>query len=135
MTTQQDDKSLGELVASATKDLGELVRTEVALAKAEVRREVKAAALGVGMFGAAGVLGHLMVIFLSIAAALGIGALIGDGWGFLIVGAVYGVVAGILVLVGKKSMTSMSPPRRTIKTVKDDLAWARHPTRPSTDAH
>ena len=129
MTSEQQDKSLGELVASATKNLGELVRTEIALAKAEVSREVKSAATGAAMFAAAGVMAHLMVIFLSIAAALGIGALIGNGWGFLIVGVVYGAVAGGLALFGKKSITSMGPPQRTIKTVKDDLAWARHPTR------
>ncbi len=131
MTMQQEDKSLGELVASATKDLTELMRTEVALAKAEVRREVKSMAKAGGMFGAAGVLGHVALLFLSIALALGIGALIGDGWGFLIVGALYGVVAGVLALTGKKSLTSLEPPRRTIRTVKDDLAWARHPTRPT----
>lgn len=129
MTTQQEDKSLGELVAAATKDLGELVRSEVALAKAEVRREVKSAATAGVLFGAAGFLGHLTLVFVSIAAALGIGALIGDGWGFLIVGGLYGVIAAGLALKGKGSMTAVAPPHRTIKTVKDDLAWARHPTR------
>ena len=129
MTTQQEDRSLGELVAAATKDLGELVRTEVALAKAEVRRELTSVAKAGGMFGAAAFLGHLTLIFLSVAAALGIGALIGDGWGFLIVGVVYAVLAAGLALLGKRSISSLQPPRRTIKTVKDDLAWARHPTR------
>ncbi|MDQ1727187.1 MAG: hypothetical protein QOK14_1232 [Frankiaceae bacterium] len=131
MTMQQEDKSLGELVASATKDLGELVRSEVALAKAEVRRELTSVAKAGAMFGAAGVLGHTALLFVSVAVALGIGALIGDGWGFLIVGFLYGGLAGILALVGKNSMTAMEPPHRTIKTVKDDLAWARHPTRPA----
>jgi len=131
MTIQQEDKSLGELVANATKNLGELVHTEIALAKAELRREVKAVAKGAGMFGGAGVLGGVAFLFVSIAIALGIGALIGDGWGFLIVGVLYGAVAGFLALKGKKSLSAMEPPHRTIKTVKDDLAWARHPTRPT----
>lgn len=126
---QQEDKSLGELVATATKDLGQLVRSEVALAKAEVTKEVKAAAKGGAMFGAAGYVGHLAVLFLSIALAFGIGALLSLGWGFLIVGVLYAATAAVLALKGKKSMQAMGKPERTIKTVKDDLAWARHPTR------
>ncbi|MCU1678817.1 MAG: putative rane protein [Frankiales bacterium] len=130
MTIQQEDRTLGELVASATKDMTELVRSEVALAKAEVRRELKSAAKAGALLGAAGFLGHFALLFVSVAAALGIGALIGDGWGFLIVGFAYGAIAGGLALLGKRSITSMGPPKRTVKTVKDDLAWARHPTRP-----
>ena len=129
MTLQQEDKSLGALVASATKDLSALLKGEVALAKAEIRHEAKAAIKGGAMLGAAGLVGYFSLLFLSVALALGIGALIGDGWGFLIVGGLYGVVGAVLAVTGKKSMSSMQPPRRTMKTVKADLAWARHPTR------
>ena len=125
------DKSLGELVATATKDLSLLVTQEVALAKAELKKEVAHAGKGAGMLGGAGFLGLFALIFLSIALAYAISWFgIGLGWGFFIVGMLYLVVAAVLALLGKKQLGKVGPPEKTIATVKDDVAWAKHPTRP-----
>jgi hypothetical protein len=125
------DRSLGELVASATRDLSALLRQEVELAKAEIKRDIAKAGKGAGLFSGAGVLGLLGALFLSIALAYGIAGLldISVGWGFLIVGVLYLVVAGVLALLGKKQLAQVGPPEKTIETVKDDIAWAKHPTR------
>ena len=124
------EKSLGELVATATKDLSVLVSQEVALAKAELKKEVAHAGKGAGMLGGAGLTGLFALIFLSIAAAYAISWFgIGLGWGFFIVGMLYLVVAGVLALLGKKQISKVGPPEKTIATVKDDVAWAKHPTR------
>jgi len=124
------EKSLGELVATATKDLSVLVSQEVALAKAELKKEVAHAGKGAGMLGGAGLTGLFALIFLSIAAAYAISWFgIGLGWGFFIVGMVYLVVAAVLALLGKKQISKVGPPEKTIATVKDDVAWAKHPTR------
>lgn len=120
--------SLGELVATATRDLSTLVHKEIELAKVEISGEVKKAGLGAGLFGGAGFLGFLATIFLSIALAFGIGHFTGLGWGFLIVGVLYLLLAGIFALIGKKQISKVGPPARTIETVKDDIAWAKHPT-------
>jgi hypothetical protein len=125
------EKSLGELVATATKDLSLLVSQEVALAKAELKKEVAHAGKGAGMLGGAGFLGLFALIFLSISLAYAISWFgIGLGWGFFIVGMLYLVVAGVLALLGKKQLGKVGPPEKTIATVKDDVAWAKHPTRP-----
>jgi hypothetical protein len=128
---EQSDKSLGELVAAATKDLSLLVTQEVALAKAELKKEVAHAGKGAGMLGGAGFLGLFALIFLSIALAYAISWFgIGLGWGFFIVGMLYLVGAAVLALLGKKQISKVGPPEKTIATVKDDVAWAKHPTRP-----
>ncbi len=125
------EKSLGELVATATKDLSVLVQQEVALAKTEIKKEVAAAGKGAGMFGGAGLTGLFALVFLSISLAYAISWFgIGLGWGFFIVGMLYLVVAGVLALLGKKQLSKVGPPEKTIATVKDDVAWAKHPTRP-----
>lgn len=128
---QTSDKSLGELVATATKDMSALLRQEVELAKAELKRDIAKAGKGVGLFSGAGVLGLLAVVFLSVALAYGIAGLfdISVGWGFLVLGVLYLVVAGVLALLGKKQISKVGPPEKTIATVKDDIAWAKHPTR------
>ena len=125
------EKSLGELVAAATKDLSVLVQQEVALAKTEIKKEVAAAGKGAGMFGGAGLTGLFALIFLSISLAYAISWFgIGLGWGFFIVGMLYLIVAGVLALLGKKQISKVGPPEKTIATVKDDVAGANHPTRP-----
>jgi hypothetical protein len=49
-----EERTLGQLVAQASDDLSGIVRAEIALAKAELRADVKNVAVGGGMFGAAG---------------------------------------------------------------------------------
>ena len=121
-TRPADDRSLGELVASATRDLSSLVHKEVELAKVEIKKDVAAAGKGAGLFGGAGLTGLFALLFLSAAAAYGIGALIGFGWGLLIVGLLYLVAAAVLGLSGKKKISQVGPPERTIETVKEDIA-------------
>ena len=123
-----DDRSLGELVASATRDLSQLVHKEVELAKVEIKKEVAAAGKGAGLFGGAGLTGLFALLFLSAALAYGIGSLIGFGWGLLVVGLLYLVAAAVLALSGKKKISQVGPPERTIETVKDDIAFAKSPT-------
>lgn len=129
--TAPSEQSLGELVATATRDLSTLVHQEVELAKVEIKREVVAAGKGAGLFGGAGVAGLFALIFLSIALAYGIGNLLGDppkvGLGFLIVGLIYLVAAGVLALTGKKKISQVGPPEKTIETVKDDVAMLKRP--------
>ena len=130
--TAPSEQSLGELVATATRELSTLVHKEVELAKVEIKREVVAAGKGAGLFGGAGFAGLFAMVFLSIALAYGIGNLLGDapklGLGFLIVGLIYLIAAAVLAVTGKKKISQVGPPEKTIATVKDDVAFLKHPT-------
>ncbi len=134
-TSPDRDASLGELVSQATKDLSSLVRQEINLAKVELKKEAVHAGMGAGMFGGAGFLALLAVIFLSIALAYALGRLVNLGTGFLLVGVLYLLVAGVLALLGKRSISKVGPPEKTLETVKDDVAWAKHPTTAPTRRH
>jgi hypothetical protein len=123
-----DDQSLGELVATMSRDLSVLVNREIELAKAELTEDIKRAGLGAGFLGGGGFLAYFGALFLSVAAGFGIHRLgLGLGWSFLIVAGVYFALAGLLAMAGIKSVSKVGPPRRTIATVKDDLKWVRHP--------
>src|SRR4051812_14097996 len=125
-----DDQSLGELVATVSRDLSLLVNREIELAKAEISADIKRAGMGAGFLGGGGFLAYFGALFLSVAAAFGIHGLgLGLGWSFLIVAGNYFVLAGVLGMAGVKSVRKVGPPRRTIATVKEDLAWVRHPRR------
>lgn len=118
-----EERTVGQLVAEATKDISEIVRAEVALAKAELAVSAKNGAVAGGLFGAAGYLGLLASILLTIAAAYGIAALgLAPGWAFLIVAVVLLLIAGLLALVGKSRVSKVGPPERAIRSTKQTIA-------------
>ena len=120
-----EDRTLGQLVSDASQDLSELVKYEMALAKAEIRDDVKHGAIGGGMFGAAGYFAFLASILLVIAAALGLAEAV-PGWlAFLIVAIVLLLVAGILALVGRGQFKKIKPPERAIRSAKQTIAAIR----------
>lgn len=125
--TATEDKSLGELVATATRDLSLLVHQEISLAKAEIKQDVTAAGKGAGLFGGAGFAGVLALVFLSISLAYGISSLgVPLGCGFFAVGGLYLLAAAVLALSGRKKIRRLSPPAEMTKqTVKDDVEMLR----------
>jgi hypothetical protein len=121
--TPGGERTLGQLVADASKDLSTIVRSEVALAKAELKRDVRAGVLGALMFVVAGVFAFLALILLLIAAAYGLVAAGLSPWlAFLIVGGALLLLGVLLVLVGKSRLGKISPPERTIRTSKETVA-------------
>ena len=127
-STQTPEQTLGALVVNASRDLSALVRGEIELAKAELRADARNGAAGAGMFGAAGFLALLAVVLLSIAAAYGLVALgLHPGWAFLIVAGVYLLVGALLVLIGKRTISKVGPPERTIRTSKDTASFLKSP--------
>ena len=118
-----EDRGLSELV----KDLGEqtatLVRQELELAKAELTQKGKTAGVGAGMFGGAGLFGFFAFAALTTAIIAALALAFDEVWpAALIVAAVYGVVAGVLALTGKKKVQQATPPvERTTQSVKADV--------------
>ncbi len=114
-----EEQSIGQLVAQASRDVSDLVRHEVALAKAELREDLKQGAVGGGLFGAAGYLTVLASILLTIAAAYGLRAAGLPAWAaFLVEAVALLVIAVLLALVGRAKMRSIGPPERAIRTTK-----------------
>lgn len=110
--------SVGELLSDISTDLSTLMRQEVALAKAELTQSAKQAGKGAGMFAGAGVAGHMVLLFISIALWWGIGNATGHGWSALIVAAIWAVIGAILASMGRKEMKNVTGVPRTTDTVK-----------------
>jgi hypothetical protein len=129
-TRSTGDETLGDLVATATRDLSVLVHKEIELAKTELAAEAKRAGIGAGFLGGAGFVGLFAFVFLSVAAALAIaeGADLPFWAGFLCIGATFGGLAGLLAIAGLGKVVKVRGPQRTIRTVRDDITWAKHPT-------
>jgi Putative Actinobacterial Holin-X, holin superfamily III len=124
----QDEESLGALFATASRDLSALVHGEIELAKAEIRVDVKNALTGGALFGAAGVLLILMLPILLISAAYGlVAAGLHPAVAFLVIAGALLVIAAVLAFIGKRSVSKVGPPKRTIRTGKDTAAFLKSP--------
>jgi uncharacterized membrane protein YqjE len=124
-----EQTSVGELIGNISNDLSTLFRQEVELAKVELKQEATKAGKAAGMLGAAGYAGHLAVLLLSFALVFALGNVMDWGWAALIVGAIWGIVAAVLFVNGRKKMKTVDPvPRRTTETLKEDAQWLKNPT-------
>jgi len=124
-----DQPSVGELVRQASEHASTLVRAEVELAKAELSDTVKRGGIGGGLLAAAGVIALFSVPFLFVVLAEGLVAIGLWRWlSYLIVWVLFLLIAGVLALVGRAQLKKVRKPERTLETVKDTAAWARHPT-------
>jgi hypothetical protein len=126
-TGNSNEKSASELLRDLSQQTGDLVRHEMELAKAELREKGKAAGMGVGMFGGAGLVALYAVGALTAAAILGL-AIVLDAWlAALIIGAAYGAIAGVLALTGKKKVEQATPPvpEQAIESTKEDVEWTK----------
>ena len=129
MTSQNGapERTLGQLVADATRDISSIVQSEIRLAKAEIGADVKKAGVGAGMFVGAGICAFLALILLLFAAAYGLVAAGLAPWlSFLIVGGVLLAVGAILAVIGKSAISKVKgKPERTIKNAQDTIAAMR----------
>jgi uncharacterized membrane protein YqjE len=126
-TSGQNDRSTAELLRELSEQTGDLVREEMELAKAELREKGKAAGLGAGMFGGAGLVALYAVGALTACVILAL-AIVVDAWlAALIVGVGYLALAGILALTGKKKVEQATPPlpEQAIESTKEDIEWTK----------
>jgi len=114
------DVSVGELIGSVTRDLSTLMRQELALARAELKQEAGRAGKAAGAFGGAGVAGHFVLLFLSLAVWAGLSTVMAAGWAALLVALVWAAIAGLLYTMGRSSMRQVDPtPQRTVETLSN----------------
>ncbi|MFI9360398.1 phage holin family protein [Kitasatospora sp. NPDC053057] len=115
----EGERSVGQLFAAATADLSALVHDEIALAKAEIKSDVKRGAAGSIFFVVAGVIGLAGIPMASIAIAFffhWLGAPL--GWSFAISFLLHVLVALLVAFVAVRIFKKMSKPERTIEGVQ-----------------
>ena len=106
------DPTIGALVIDASRDISTLISKEIELAKSELKVSVKHGGMGIGLFAAAGFLGLLAIIMLSVAFAYFIHMTGLDlAWCFLIVFGAYLLIAALLAFIGIKQVKKVKAPR------------------------
>jgi uncharacterized membrane protein YqjE len=121
-----DDRSLGELFGNLTSDLSALMRSEMELARVELKEEAAKAGKAAGLLGGGALAAYLAVTLLAFAAAWGLAEVVDAGWAFLIVGLIVGAIAAAIALKGRERLNAVEPvPEQTMQTLKEDARWAR----------
>jgi uncharacterized membrane protein YqjE len=118
----QDDKSLGDLVKDLAEDLSTLVRSEVALAKLEIRQTAANIGKVGALFSAALFCLLFALAFLLVTAVLALATVVQPWLSALIVAVVLLIAAGILGFMGKNGLEKIElVPTSTIESVKADV--------------
>lgn len=127
----QAPESLGELTARARRATQQLIAQEKELAMMELRVEGRKVGLGAVLLVGAGLIGYLGLLMVIVAASFAL-TYVGGGTpldvGFIATGITFLVTAGLAGMGGLLVARKLSGPRLTMRTLSDDLRWARHPT-------
>jgi uncharacterized membrane protein YqjE len=123
---KEPDKSLGDLLSELSGEFTGLLQTQIELAKIELRDEARQAGKTAGMFGGAAVAGYFALLLLSFAIAWALENVMDAGLAFLIVGAVYAIVAAVLYAQARTRARHLDlVPKQTVASLKEDMEWAK----------
>ena len=128
------DQSIGDLVSVAARDISQLVRYEIDLAKLELKDDAKRVGVGAGLLGVAVFAACLVLMLLCFAFAYGLNALGIWLWAaFLIVAGACVLIIGGAALIAWQLVRRVTGMRKTRTSLADDVSLLRH-RKPGTAA-
>jgi hypothetical protein len=126
----RDERPLGELFADLAREIGDLMRQELTLARTEMTQQAPRVGRNIGTLAVGGAVVYAGFLAL-VAAAILVLAAIGVPWWLsaLIVGVVVAAVGGLFV---QRSLAALRQtdlaPRRTMQTLRDDTQLVKERT-------
>ena len=121
------DTSIMDVIASAVRDAQDLVRGEIALAKAEARAEISRLGAGAAMLAGAAAAGLIGIVFLLATVAWAIAEL--ANWpvwaGLGIVTLLTLITTGVLAMAGLGRIRAERRMPLTVETMKENMQWMR----------
>jgi hypothetical protein len=128
--TRSDGRSIKQILQDIVNHVGDIIRSEVRLAKTEVRQDVTHYAKSSAFIGVAGVLMLYAVGFVLLSALYALQGVMPSWLAALLVGVAVGIVAAILYLMGRKKLALASlRPDKTIQTLEDNVTWFKRQTK------
>lgn len=126
VTDGRGHRSTAEIIQDIINQIGEIVRSEIALARMEIREKAiragKAGGLLAGGLAVLAVSGLLVVV--TCVAAL---ALVMPVWlASLIMAVILLAAGGFMAIVGRQRLKEVDPkPRAAVDSVKEDVEWLK----------
>lgn len=123
----KEERSLGELFTNLANETGTLVRQEVALAQAELTQKAASIGKNVGFLVVGGAVGYAALLAVIAAGIIGLANFVPAWAAALIVAAVVGIIAFILISSALAALKKTEiTPRETVETLKEDAQWLKN---------
>lgn len=121
------DQSIADVLRGAIRDAQDLVRSEIALAKMEMREEIQRARTAIVALALAAVAALITAVFLLTALAWAIAEVFGwPVWsGFGIVTVVTGIATVGLAYTAQRRLARERRMPLTVDTMKENMEWMR----------
>jgi uncharacterized membrane protein YqjE len=120
------DRSLTEVLQNIIRNVQEIVRSEVRLAKTEIIEEATKAKSAALVFSIGAVAAVFATLFLLLMILFALIRVMPDWAAALTVGGVLAIAASILLSAGVKRFKDVHPtPERTVETIKENVEWAK----------
>jgi uncharacterized membrane protein YqjE len=132
---RNDNDSLPNLLSRLGDDVMQLVNSQFALFKVEIKEEATTYARNVAMIGMGAVIATIGFALLNVAIALGVSTLFAKAnfsqpasyaLGFIVTGLFYVLVGGIVVLAMKNRLAKQElVPPMTVQELRKDKQWLK----------
>ena len=125
-----EERSVSDVFQDIFRNLQEMVRSEIRLAKVEIRGEVTQAVSSGVWLAAGGVAATSAWIFLLWTLAYALATRMSMWAATLLVAVVMAAAAAALIMSGIRRAKRIRPiPERTVESVKENLEWMKQPTK------
>lgn len=124
------DRSFSDVMQSIVGNIQDIVRSEVRLAKTEIREEAAKTKTAASLLGGGAAIGVFATLFLLLSIVFALALFVPLWVAALILGTVLAVAAGALIVTGLKQLKRVHPtPERTVETIKENVAWVKQRTK------
>jgi hypothetical protein len=123
------DRPISAVLSDIMGNVQDIVRSEARLAKTEILAELRKSTTAALLVGAGLVMLAFSGLFVLVAIVAALSQVMPVWAAALIVAAGEGLMAALFVALGLKRLKAVRAAPRTQSTLKENIEWARHPTR------
>lgn len=135
-TTRQENESLPTLISRLGDDVMELFNSQLTLFKVEIKEEVSTYTRGIAFIAFGAVIATVGFALVNVAIAFAVSTLFAQAnfsqpasyaLGFVVTGAFYVLIGGLIVLLMKNRLAKHDPmPQRTVHELRKDKQWLKN---------
>lgn len=119
--------TLGDTIRDIVESVQQIIRSEVELAKSEVRQQARAAAKAAALYTVCAVCALFAIDFILLGSVYALSIWVSPWLAAMIVGVgMAGIAAGALLLARKESRRISLRAEHTIETAKENIQWAKN---------
>ncbi len=118
------ERTVSDLLHAIAGNLQEIVRSEVRLAKTELREEVSKAKSAGALLGLGLLSGAFAVLFLLLAAFVALTRVMPDWTAALVLAAGLAMMAGMMLSAGRRRLRTVNAATKTLNSLEENIPWA-----------